>query len=109
MVVVEASDVDWNDEQELDKMKEYVERGVNLVFSRMPDLELIKENEKIRSLLGIYSVQKAPWLEICPRDLHDSEYYLSVRYRHDFFESVQCAVRRFELSSQGNRSGTLTA
>ena len=58
---------------------------------------------------GIYSVQKAPWLEICPRDLHDSEYYLSVRYRHDLFESVQCAVRRFELSSQGNRSGTLTA
>ncbi len=58
IVVVEASDVDWNDEQELDKMKEYVERGVNLVFSRMPDLELIKENEKIRSLLGIYSVQK---------------------------------------------------
>ena len=44
-----------------------------------------------------------------PRDLHDSEYYLSVRYRHDLFESVQCAVRRFELSSQGNRSGTLTA
>ena len=35
--------------------------------------------------------------------------YLSVRYRHDLFESVQCAVRRFELSSQGNRSGTLTA
>ena len=59
--------------------------------------------------LGTYSVQKAPWLEICPRNLHDSEYYLSVRYRHDLFESVQCAVRRFELSSQGNRSGTLTA
>ena len=59
--------------------------------------------------IAIYSVQKAPWLEICPRNLHDSEYYLSVRYRHDLFESVQCAVRRFELSSQGNRSGTLTA
>ena len=49
---------------------------------------------------GIYSVQKAPWLEICPRNLHDSEYYLSVRYRHDLFESVQCAVRRFELFSR---------
>lgn len=58
LMLIESSDINWKDKNELQKMQKYVNAGINLVFSQMPDLKLIKENEAIRSLLGIYSVEK---------------------------------------------------
>jgi len=58
LMLIESSDINWKDKNELQKMQKYVNAGINLVFSQMPDLKLIKENETIRSLLGIYSVEK---------------------------------------------------
>lgn len=58
LMLIESSDINWKDKNELQKMQKYVDAGINLVFSQMPDLKLIKENETIRSLLGIYSVEK---------------------------------------------------
>lgn len=58
LMLIESSDINWKDKNELQKMQKYVNVGINLVFSQMPDLKLIKENEAIRSLLGIYSVEK---------------------------------------------------
>ena len=58
LMLIESSDINWKDKTEIQKMQKYVDAGINLVFSRMPDVTLIKENEAIRSLLGIYSVEK---------------------------------------------------
>lgn len=58
IVLIESSEINWNDKKELEKMKDYADNGVTLVFGQLPDLKLIKDNETIRDLLGIYSVEK---------------------------------------------------
>ena len=58
LVLIESSDINWNDTKELKEMEHYAESGVTLIFSQMPDLKLIKEKKAIRDLLGIYSVEK---------------------------------------------------
>ena len=51
LVLIESSDINWNDTKELEKMEHYAENGVTLIFSQMPDLKLIKEKKAIRNLL----------------------------------------------------------
>ena len=58
LMLIESADINWKDKSEIQKMQKYVDTGINLVFSRMPDSTLVKENESIRQLLGIYSVKK---------------------------------------------------
>lgn len=58
LMIIESEDINWKDPSEIRQMKAYVDAGINLIFSKMPGLELIRANKEIRSLLGIYSVQK---------------------------------------------------
>ena len=58
LMLVESADINWKDKNELQKLQKYLDSGINLVFSQLPDLKLVKENAVIRSILGIYSIEK---------------------------------------------------
>ncbi len=58
MVVIESADVNWENENEIAYLKECVENGYNLIFSSLPDIQVLKSNKDVRSLLGIQDIKK---------------------------------------------------
>lgn len=51
VIILDSAHLDF--EQELDVLEAYISRGINLIFANLPEAEIIAENEKLRSLLGI--------------------------------------------------------
>ena len=58
MVVVDPEAVNWENDQEIKRLQDFTEEGINLVFSRLPDVKVLKENKALCDLLGIQKVKK---------------------------------------------------
>ena len=58
MVVVDPEAVNWGNDQEIKRLQDFTEEGINLVFSRLPDVKVLKENKALCDLLGIQKVKK---------------------------------------------------
>lgn len=58
MLVVDAANLDWENETTCGLLKEYAGQGVNLVFCNLPDVSVIKKNQTLMQLLGIKKIRK---------------------------------------------------
>lgn len=56
MLVIDSACVNWDEEGEVDFLNECLEEGIHLVFGSLPDVSVIKENSRVRELLGIRKV-----------------------------------------------------
>lgn len=56
MLVIDSACVDWSDREETDFLYSCLEEGTHLVFSSLPEVSVIKENKRVRELLGIRKV-----------------------------------------------------
>lgn len=58
MILIQASDIDWNNSENTYLLQNYVQNGVHLIFSGLPDVQVIKDQEGLRELLGIRKVRE---------------------------------------------------
>lgn len=58
MLVIDTEYINWEKESVCEQLKEYVEEGISLVFCKLPEVSVIKENQKLRQLLGIKEVRE---------------------------------------------------
>lgn len=56
LLVIDPDQLDLADEAVSAELEEYVENGINLIFSSLPDVSIIQENEGLQSLLGIKEI-----------------------------------------------------
>lgn len=57
MVVVDPDAVSWEDAKETERLQSFVEEGISLIFSRVPDVKVLKENPALCGLLGIQKIK----------------------------------------------------
>ena len=53
MLIIDSKCVDWGEPGETDFLAACVEQGTHLVFSSLPDVSVIEDNDRVRNLLGI--------------------------------------------------------
>lgn len=58
MAVIDPEAVNWEDEQETKRLQDFAEEGINLIFGRLPDVKILKENKALCDLLGIQKIKK---------------------------------------------------
>ena len=58
MLVIDAKHLDWEEESICKQLKEYVEKGVTIIFGSLPDVSVIKSNQTLMNLLGITNVRQ---------------------------------------------------
>lgn len=58
LILIQAEDIDWKNQETTKLLQNYVNDGVQIVFSGLPDVTVIKENEALRNLLGIRSIRQ---------------------------------------------------
>ncbi len=56
MLVLDAACVDWESGGELELLQACLEEGTHLVFATLPDVSVIRDNEKVKELFGIRKV-----------------------------------------------------
>lgn len=57
MLIIDSKCVDWGEPGETDFLAACVEQGTHLVFSSLPDVSVIEDNDRVRNLLGIRKVK----------------------------------------------------
>ena len=58
IVVIDPDAVNWKDTQETRRLQDLAEEGINLVFGKLPDVKILKENKELCDLLGIRKIKK---------------------------------------------------
>lgn len=58
IVVIDPDAVNWKDTQETRRLQNLAEEGINLVFGKLPDVKILKENKELCDLLGIRKIKK---------------------------------------------------
>lgn len=58
MMVIDSKDMDWTREENAEGLDIYVRSGINLVFSNLPDVSVMKENRQLRRLFGISEIRE---------------------------------------------------
>lgn len=58
MLVINSGDMDWKNERTAGQLDEYVRSGINLVFSGLPDVSVIKDSRQLRRLFGIKEIKE---------------------------------------------------
>lgn len=58
MIIMNPDGMDWDQKKLCKKLEGYVEAGIDLVFSRLPDVSVIRENVDLQNLLGIEDVKE---------------------------------------------------
>ena len=58
MLVIDSKDMDWTREENAEGLDIYVRSGINLVFSNLPDVSVMKENRQLRRLFGISEIRE---------------------------------------------------
>ena len=53
MLVIDTEHVAWEEDSVCGRLEEYTKQGTSLVFCNLPEPSVIKENQKLRALLGI--------------------------------------------------------
>lgn len=56
MVIIDSIGVNWDEETVVQSLETYVKSGMNLVFCRLPDVDVLERNEPLRELLGIRKI-----------------------------------------------------
>ena len=56
MLVIDSSCVNWESGNEIGFLEETVEQGIHLVFCGLPDPSVLRDQERVRKLLGIRKV-----------------------------------------------------
>ena len=57
MIVIDPVYIHWEESREIGCLEEYLDLGIHLVFSDLPDVSVIEGNQRIRNLLGIRTVK----------------------------------------------------
>ena len=57
MIVIDPVCIHWEESREIGCLEEYLDLGIHLVFSDLPDVSVIEGNQRIRNLLGIRTVK----------------------------------------------------
>lgn len=58
IMVIDAEHIDWEEKDICDRLESYTDQGINLIFSKLPEVSVIKENKELRDLLGIEEVRE---------------------------------------------------
>ena len=58
IVVIDPDAVNWKDTQETRRLQDLAEEGITLVFGKLPDVKILKENKELCDLLGIRKIKK---------------------------------------------------
>lgn len=57
VIMVDSSDIDWGGEENCALLEKYVETGINLVFCNLPEVSVIEDSPRLKTLLGIETVR----------------------------------------------------
>lgn len=52
-LILQSDNIDWTQSQNTKKLEIYLEEGIHLVFSSLPDVQTIRDNPRLQNLLGI--------------------------------------------------------
>lgn len=58
MILLNSQDIDWAQENICGTLEEFVEAGIDLIFCNLPDVSVIKDNTRLRNLLGIEKIKE---------------------------------------------------
>lgn len=58
MLLIDPSGIDWDKEEEYERLKDCVETGINLVFLKLPDVSVVDAHPGLKELLGITQVRQ---------------------------------------------------
>lgn len=58
MAVIDPAGIDWGQETEIKSLRQMAGSGINLVFTSLPETSAVANNEDLRELLGIQSIEK---------------------------------------------------
>lgn len=58
MLLVETADMDWNDPVNVQFIQECIRQGTHIVFSGLPDVQRLTENDSLRELFGVRSIRQ---------------------------------------------------
>ena len=56
MVIVNSENIDWTTVKDTVELQKCTEQGIHLVFANLPDVSVIKKNQKFMELLGIKKI-----------------------------------------------------
>lgn len=56
MMLIDSSVVNWESDEEIGFLEESVEQGIHLVFCNLPEISVLREQARVRKLLGIRNV-----------------------------------------------------
>lgn len=57
MVILNPKAVNWEDAHETELLQNVVEKGINLIFSELPDVKVLKASKELQSLIGIQKIK----------------------------------------------------
>ncbi|MCI9440788.1 MAG: DUF2194 domain-containing protein [Ruminococcus sp.] len=58
MLVIDPASIQWEEREELEYLEGCLEAGCNIIFCNMPEVSVIKKDQRIRSLFGIQNVRE---------------------------------------------------
>ena len=57
MILIDAMGLDWEEEDNCERLEAYVQTGVPLVFCNLPEVTVLKGNKQLQELLGIKTIR----------------------------------------------------
>lgn len=67
VIALDAAGVDWDRDNSCDLLEECIQSGSSLIFCNLPDVSVLKGNERLLALLGIQAIRAE---EMTVEDLH---------------------------------------
>ena len=58
IIVVNSESIDWTTLKDVMDLQDCVDEGIHVVFANLPDVSVIKKNQKLRELIGITEVRE---------------------------------------------------
>lgn len=71
MIVVNSESIDWTALKDVIDLQDSVDEGIHVVFANLPEVSVIRKNQKLRELLGIAEV-KEDSTTVTGLDLYDN-------------------------------------
>ncbi len=56
MVIIDPGGINWEEASAVQNLEAYVQSGMNLVFCRLPDVDVLEKNTPLQQLLGIRGI-----------------------------------------------------
>ena len=58
MMAIDAANIGWDGEESCEKLEAYVQSGIHLVFCNLPEVSVMRENQRLQDLLGIEEIRE---------------------------------------------------